>query len=150
MHVLIKIIDYCKLNSIDLYAEGNLFRSICDDYKYIPIELFLKRYSMVIYPNSSKLELEIFINKFLDINKNKILFQEEFYEILEINLRTVFSAMKNLNIEMQVQKEKSDKEALSQSNNAIELTNKNQIDPSSNMLDENISKQFHSGKAYQF
>jgi len=89
--------------------------------------------------------LEIFINKFLDINKNKIFFQEEFYEIIEINLRTVFSVMKNLSIGIQVEKEKKDIEALLVSNNASAVIIKNaNINPTNN-LDDNVLKQLNAG-----
>lgn len=145
MRVLIRFVDYCKLNSVDLYSEGNLFSCICEDFKYLPIELFLKRYSMLIYPNSSKLELEIFINKFFDVNKNEILFQEEFYEVIEINLRSILSVMKSLSIGVQAEKEKKDKEALSVSGNVSALANNNTIDNSTNILDENILKQLNAG-----
>ncbi len=121
---------------------------MCGSFKYLPIELFVKKYCSLIFPASSKMELEIFISKFLDINQNKIFFQDEFYEVLELNLRSILSVMKTLNIGVEPEKAKKDNNNNNSlidnnSNNSINKFNNNSI---LNIIDENALKMMNSGK----
>lgn len=139
MRVLIKLHEYSKSNSIDIFSEGDLFRVICGSYQYLPIELFFKKYSTSIYASSSKFELEIFVKKFLDIQNYKILFHDEFYETIELNLRSLLTVMKNLKIG-NIEKEKK----------ANALSVKSNISDDNNSLNENTEIQLNSGILFYF
>lgn len=128
-----------------------MYKFLCEDIQYLPLELFNKKYCTIIFPKSSKLELEIFITKFFDLQNNKILFAEEFYELIELNLRAILSIMKTLNIQGEAGANSPNnvkKENASQLNNSITLINSTNMILNNNStlrIDENISNQT-SGK----
>ena len=58
MRTLVKILFYCKTNDIDIFTEGDLFKSLTAKEKYLPIQMFLRKFKLEIYKNNPKYYLE--------------------------------------------------------------------------------------------
>ena len=89
IRILIKILLHCKTNGIDIFTEGELFKNLTNKEKYLSTQMFLKKYKLEIYKQSSILETENFMANFYDINKYKIHFEEEFNDLIEINIQNI-------------------------------------------------------------
>jgi hypothetical protein len=100
INIFLKILNFCKINSINIFSEeeSKLFIYLSDKQKYIPIQLFLKKFKLNIYNEASNIEIENFLNNFFDIGKFKIHFEDEFHNLIDLNLLNIFNIMCKMNL----------------------------------------------------
>jgi hypothetical protein len=129
INFLIKILNFCKLNSIDIFAEGesNLFYYLSNKQKYLPIQLFLKKLKLNIYKEACNIEIDNFLNNFYDIEKFKIHFEDEFHNLIDQNLLNIFDIMYKMNLikKLDFEKGKNNQNNNKENNNKLVVDNKN-------------------------